>query len=42
MSLHVLANHMATKGRGPDSMLVHMAPHEVDALQALAMKMAAR
>jgi len=29
---------MATKGRGPDSMLVHMAPHEVDALQALAMK----
>ena len=38
MSLHVLANHMATKGRGPDSMLVHMAPHEVDALQALAMK----
>ena len=38
MSLHVLANHMATKGRGPDSMLVHMTPEEVASLQALAMK----
>ena len=38
MSLHVLANHMATKGRGPDSMLVHMSPQEVASLQALAMK----
>jgi hypothetical protein len=38
MSLHVLANHMATKGRGSDSMLVHMTPEEVASLQALAMK----
>jgi len=38
MSLHALANHMAYKGRGPDSMLVHMAPQEVAGLQALAMK----
>jgi hypothetical protein len=29
---------MANKGRGPDSMLVHMAPQEVAGLQALAMK----
>jgi len=36
MSLHALASHMATKGRGGDSMLVHMAPGEVRALQALA------
>ena len=33
-----LAGHMADKGRGPDSMLVHMAPQEVAGLQALAMK----
>jgi len=38
MSLHVLANHMASKGRGEDSMLVHMTPAEVASLQALAMK----
>ena len=38
MSLHVLANHMASRGRGNDSMLVHMTPHEVAGLQALAMK----
>jgi hypothetical protein len=38
MSLNVLANHMATKGRGSDSMLVHMTPAEVASLQALAMK----
>lgn len=38
MSLHVLANHMATHGRGPDSMLVHMSPQEVQSLQELAMK----
>ena len=38
MSLHVLANHMASKGRDGDSMLVHMTPHEVQGLQALAMK----
>ena len=36
MSLHALAGHMATKGRGGDSMLVHMTPSEVSALQALA------
>ena len=36
MSLHALASHMATKGRGGDSMLVHMTPGEVQALQALA------
>ena len=38
MSLHELANNMASRGRGPDSMLVHMAPQEVAGLQALAMK----
>jgi len=38
MSLHVLANHMSSKGRNGDSMLVHMTPHEVAGLQALAMK----
>jgi hypothetical protein len=36
MSLHALAGHMATKGRGGDSMLVHMTPGEVQALQTLA------
>ena len=36
MSLHALASHMATKGRGGDSMLVHMTPGEVQALQTLA------
>ena len=38
MSLHVLANQMASRGRGGDSMLVHMTPSEVAGLQALAMK----
>ena len=38
MSLHVLANQMASRGRGGDSMLVHMTPGEVAGLQALAMK----
>ena len=38
MSLHALAGHMATKGRGGDSMLVHMTPGEVAGLQALAVK----
>jgi hypothetical protein len=37
MSLQAVANHMASQGRGPDSMLVHMAPGEVKGLQALAM-----
>jgi len=38
MSLHALAGHMATKGRGGDSMLVHMTPQEVQSLQAMALK----
>ena len=38
MSLAVLAQDMASKGRNGDSMLVHMTPHEVAGLQALAMK----
>ena len=38
MSLHALANHMSSRGRGEDSMLVHMTPGEVHGLQALAMK----
>lgn len=37
MSLQVLAQDMASRGRGPDTMLVHMAPKEVAGLQALAM-----
>ena len=37
MSLQALANNMAAQGRGPDSMLVHMAPREVAGLQSLAM-----
>jgi len=37
MSLAVLADHMASKGRGPDSMLIHMSPNEVAGLQSLAM-----
>jgi len=36
MSLAVLADHMASKGRGGDSMLIHMAPSEIRGLQALA------
>jgi hypothetical protein len=37
MSLQVLAQDMASRGRGGDTMLVHMAPSEVAGLQALAM-----
>ena len=37
MSLHALADHMASRGRGPDTTLVHMAPQEVAGLQALAL-----
>lgn len=37
MSLHNLAQHMAARGRGPDTMLVHMAPDEVQGLQQLAL-----
>jgi hypothetical protein len=36
MSLAVLANQMASKGRNGDSMLVHMSPQEVAGLHALA------
>ena len=36
MSLAVLADHMASKGRNGDTMLVHMAPEEVKGLHALA------
>jgi len=37
MSLHVAAQHLASRGRDGDSMLVHMSPGEVKGLQALAM-----
>ena len=36
MSLQLIAQDMAARGRGPDTMLVHMAPSEVAGLQALA------
>ncbi len=36
MSLQLAAQHLASKGRGPDTTLVHMAPGEVRSLQALA------
>lgn len=37
MSLHHLAKQVQSKGRGRDTMLVHMSPREVAGLQALAM-----
>lgn len=37
MSLQIAAQHLASKGRNGDSMLVHMTPNEVKGLQALAM-----
>lgn len=37
MSLHTLANHLQSAGRGEDKVLVHMTPGEVKGLQALAM-----
>lgn len=37
MSLHQLAQHVQQKGRGDDTVLVHMTPKEVSGLQALAM-----
>lgn len=37
MSLHDLAKEMASKGRGDDSVLIHMTPGEVGGLQQLAM-----
>lgn len=36
MSLHIAAQHLASKGRGPDTELVHMTKGEVAGLQALA------
>jgi len=36
MSLHNLAHHVRAKGRGKDTMLVHMTPREVQGLQAIA------
>jgi len=36
MSLQLAAQHMASRGRGPDTTLVHMAPQEVASLQAIA------
>jgi hypothetical protein len=36
MSLHTAAQHLANKGRGTDTTLVHMSPREVQGLQALA------
>ena len=36
MSLHNLARNVQAKGRGKDTMLVHMTPREVQGLQALA------
>jgi len=38
MSLQLVAQHLAEKGRGPDSTLVHMSNKEVAGLQALAQK----
>jgi len=37
MSLHTLAGHLQSAGRGDDKVLVHMTPKEVDGLQSLAM-----
>lgn len=37
MSLALAAKHLAARGRGKDSMLVHMSPKEVSALQHVAM-----
>jgi hypothetical protein len=36
MSLQLAAQHLASRGRGPDTTLVHMAPGEVRSLQAIA------
>lgn len=36
MSLELAAQHLASRGRGPDTQLVHMAPQEVAGLQSLA------
>ena len=36
MSLQLAAKHLASQGRGPDSMLIHMSPREVQSLQEIA------
>ena len=36
MSLHKFAQDVASKGRGDDSLLIHMTPDEVQRLQAFA------
>ena len=36
MSLHIAAQHLASKGRGPDTTLVHMTEGEVKSLQDIA------
>ena len=36
MSLHTAAKNLSSKGRGRDTLLVHMSPREVQGLQALA------
>ena len=36
MSLHDIAKHVQSQGRGQDTVLVHMTPNEVGGLQALA------
>ena len=36
MSLQLAAQHLASQGRGPDSMLIHMSPKEVQSLQEIA------
>jgi hypothetical protein len=38
MSLQLAAQHLAARGRGPDTTLVHMTPKEVEGLQTLAMR----
>ena len=37
MSLHVAAQHLKSRGRGPDTELVHMSKNELKGLQALAL-----
>ena len=37
MSLHVAAQHLKSRGRGPDTELVHMSKNEIKGLQALAL-----
>ena len=38
MSLHALAHHVQSAGRGKDTVLIHMTPGEVKGLQALAVQ----